>query len=180
MSRRWLTICRRRPAATAAAVVLLGAVAVDHLRPHDDRSRYNHRTLTVAAVPAGDTLQLGDGTRVRLLGLCDPAAEAVAHLGGLVGRRVTLLLPPVGLRDGDGCLRAYAFADDGTCLNVALVKDGLAYADRRTPDAMAGLIDPAENDARRHGRGLWAGLRFDHQPAWRQAWLGARAAARRP
>ena len=91
---------------------------------------------------------------------------------------MTLLLPVAGVRDADGRLAAYAYAD-GQCVNVQLVHAGLAYADRRTPGPLDGLIDPAEADARRHGRGLWAGLRFDQQPPWRQAWLRDRSAGRR-
>ena len=157
-----------------AALLATAMIAADHLRPRDDWAGYNHRAATVAAVPAGDALQLDDGTRVHLLGICDPAPAATDWLTArLAGRRVTLLLPPVGTRDAAGRLRAYAF-DGAGCLNVELVKAGLAYADRRGPDLLAGLTDPAEADARRHGRGLWAGLTFGQQPPWRQAWLRAR------
>ncbi len=164
----------RRTLIATAAAGLLATVLADHLFSHrgDDWSRYDHRTVTVAAVPTGDTLQLDDATRIRLLGIADPIPAAAERLTTAVaGRRVTIMLPLVGTRDADGRLLAYVYADDGTCLNVTLVHDGLAYADRRGADVMAGLIDVAESDARRKHRGLWDGLRFEQMPPWRQAWL---------
>ena len=68
-------------------------------------------------------------------------------------------------------------AEGDLCLNAAAVHDGVAYADRRSEDAMSGLLDAAEADARRKSRGLWADLKFDQMPAWRQAWLQARPTA---
>ena len=170
------------PLRTALVTATIGAAVVgDHLfeRAADDWTRYDHRAVTVAAVTAGDAVRLADGTPVRLLGITDPAPAATPWLGRRVsGRRVTLLLPAVGTRDPAGRLLAYAYADDGSCLNVSLVHDGLAYADRRGTDALAGLIDAAEADARRKGRGLWDDLRFEQMPPWRQAWLRAKAAKR--
>jgi endonuclease YncB( thermonuclease family) len=154
---------------------------VDHLagRPGDDWARYNHRSVVVSAAPTGNAIRLHDGTTVRLLGIADPNPDAVPWLtANVVGHHVTLLLPTVGTRDPAGRLLAYAYLDDVTCVNVALAHEGLAYADRRSADVMAGLIDAAEDDARRKKRGLWAGLRFDQMPAWRQAWLRARSAGK--
>ena len=162
---------RRHRVVVGTVAVAAVTIAVDHARPGDDWSRYDHRTVAVVAVPAGDTLQLGDGTRVRFIGVADPVPAAAPWLAA--HPVVTLLLPAAGSRDADGCLRAYAF-DGEACLNVELVHAGLAYAERRSADVMGGLIDPAEADARRKGRGLWAGLRVDQQPPWRRAWLAGR------
>ncbi len=171
---------RRRAAVLGTVGLVLASIVGDHAlgRPADDWARYDHRTFAVAAVD-GDGLRLGDGTAVRLLGTADPVPAAGGWLADhVVGRRVTLLLPTVGVRDG-GRLMAYVYpAEGGECVNVALVRDGLAYADRQQDDVMAGLIDVAENDARRKRRGLWDGLRFDQQPPWRQAWVKARSAGR--
>ena len=172
------TALRRHTVAVGVTAALVATAAADHVRPRDDLARYNHRTVTVVAAPAGDAAELADGTRVRLIGVADPAPAAAAWLAG--HRRLTLLLPAAGTRDGDGAVRAYAFDDDGRCVNVDLVHAGLAYVDRRRADVMAGLLDPAEADARRKRVGLWDGLRFDQQPPWRQAWLAARAAEHRP
>ena len=169
-----MTVTRRRRIAVAVAVFAAASVAVAHVGRRDDRARFDHHSFTVAGVD-GDVLLLDDGTRVALLGVADADPAATAWLAAqLVGRPVTLMLPTAGTRDAGDRLRAYAFDADLACVNVELVRAGLAYAERRTTDAMSGLIDPAETDARRHGRGLWAGLRFDQQPPWRQAWLKAR------
>ena len=168
---------RRRAVGGGVLLLALAAAVADHVvgRPADDWARYDHRTFTVAAGD-GDGVRLADGTAVRLLGVADPVPAAGDWLADhVVGRPVTLLLPTAGVRDR-GRLVAYVYpADGGESVNVGLVRDGLAYADRRQADVMAGLIDVAENDARRKRRGLWDGLRFDRQPAWRQAWVKARA-----
>ena len=164
----------RRPAVIVAALLLAASVVADHRfgRPSDDWGRYDHRTFDVSAATT-DSIRLADGTTVRLLGVADPVPAAAGVLADL--HRVTLLLPTVGVRDGDGRLAAYVYpAEGGECVGVTLVRDGLAYADRRRSDPMSGLFDVAESEARRKGRGLWAGLRFDQMPAWRQAWLRSR------
>jgi endonuclease YncB( thermonuclease family) len=169
---RWTS--RNRLAAVLVTVAVASMVAA-HVGRTDDWRRYDHRSFTVAAIVGGDAIQLDDGTRVRLLGLADPTPAAAGWLADhVLGRAVTLLLPPVGARDGDGRLVAYAYDADGACVNVELVGAGLAYADRRTVDPLAGLIDPAESEARRKGRGVWHGLRIEQMPPWRQAWLRAR------
>lgn len=169
---------RRRTAAIAIGLLVLASIILDHWlgRPSDAWARYDHRTFAVQSVRT-DGVLLDDGTAVRLLGVADPSPAAADWLAGhAVGRRVTLLLPTVGVRDTDGRLVGYVYVADD-CLNVALVKDGLAYADRRQADPLAGLIDVAETDARRKRRGMWDGLRFDQMPPWRQAWVRLRAAA---
>ena len=170
---------RRAAVAVAIAAVLIATVVADHRRHGDDRARYDHRAFAATAAVAGDVVRLDDGTDVRLLGVADPTPAAIRWLAAQVeGRRLTLLLPPVGVRDADGRLAAYVFtADDTVCLNAAAVRDGVAYADRRSADAMSGLLDAAEADARRKKRGLWAGLTFEQMPAWRQAWLRTRPAS---
>jgi hypothetical protein len=171
----WL---RRHPLLATAGLVAVAAAA-DHRfgRPADDWSRYDHRTFSAVA-SSGDAIQLDDGTPVHLLGVTDPTSDAAGWLARRVADRpITLLLPTIGTRDAARRLLAYVFSsDDLTCLNVAIVREGMAYADRRGDDAMAGAIDAAETDARRRRRGLWGGLRFEQMPPWRQAWLRSRAA----
>ena len=176
---RWL---RSHPFAATALVAVTAAVVVDHWIGScgDDWSRYDHGTFAATAV-SGDGIQLTDGTPVQLLGVSDPTGDAAAWLARqLSGRTVTLLLPSTGTRDPAGRLVAYAFmTDDETCLNAALVRDGMAYADRRVTDPMAAALDTAEAEARRKRRGLWNGLRFEQMPPWRQAWLRATSATKR-
>ncbi len=83
---------------------------------------------------------------------------------------VTLLLKSPETRNSLGRLEAYAYID-GSCLNGELVKAGMAFADRRQADVMSGMINPAEAEARKKKRGLWATLTFEQMPEWRRAWL---------
>lgn len=169
---------RRRLALSSMAVAVVAAtVAVDHrwCRTGDDWSRYDHRSYRVT-VDAGDQVRLPDGTPVALIGVADPIPAATDWLTrAIAGRPVTLLLPALGTRDASHRLLAHVYLPDNGCLNVAIVHEGLAYADRRGADVFASMINAAEADARRKQRGLWDGLRFEQMPAWRQAWLRRRA-----
>ncbi len=162
----------RRRAVVAGVVAALAVWAVaDHARQFrrggDDWGRYDHRRVTVVAVPAGDELDVrsGDGPpeAVHLTGLLAPprggrgADDARRFLSAAAGPTVTLLLETPATRDAAGRVRAYAYAADGSCLNVDLVKAGWATVDRRSPGPFDGLLRPAEADARRHGRGVWSG-----------------------
>jgi endonuclease YncB( thermonuclease family) len=60
---------------------------------------------------------------------------------------------------------------DNENLNLSLVHDGQAYADRRFPHTLRPQFEQEENDARTKKRGLWNEVRDDQQPEWRQRWL---------
>ena len=162
----------RRRVIVAAVVGSLAIWAIaDHVRQlrrgGDDWGRFNHRRVTVVDVPAGDelTVQSGDGPAetVHLTGLLAPPAggrgadDARRFLSAAAGGTVTLLLETPGTRDAAGRVRATAYAADGACLNVEAARAGWAKVDRRTSSPFDGLLRPAEADARKHGRGLWAG-----------------------
>lgn len=128
-------------------------------------------TARVVAVIDGDTLTLDDGREVRLVGIQAPklplgrpdfvawplAEDARAALERLAkGKAVRL---GYGGRQIDRYRRALAhlFLADGTWLQEALLKDGLArvytFADNR---ALAGRLQGAEALAREARRGIWA------------------------
>ena len=164
---------RRQRVATASILIALSTGAVvDHARRFarggGDWSRFDHRRSTVVAVTAADELTVrsaagGPPEPVHLTGLSAPppggrgADDGRRFLSAAAGASVTLLLETPATRDAAGRLRAYAYAADGSCLNVEVVKAGWAKVDRRNPSPFDGLLRPAEADARKHGRGVWAG-----------------------
>lgn len=126
----------------------------------------------VAAVVDGDTVVLGDGRQVRLVGIQAPklplgragfkpwpmGAEAKAHLQALVqGRRVTLRLGDQPVDRHGRVLAHLVRGEDGLWVQGALLAAGLArvytFPDNRR---LATEMLAAERGARADGRGIWA------------------------
>jgi endonuclease YncB( thermonuclease family) len=141
----------------------------------DDWDRYDHQSFRITRIGSGESIQIttsrGWIETVKLVGVAEPSAGAVEWLNDhALNRGATLLLPFPQTRDAAGNLLAFAFVDR-TNLSVELVRSGLAFADRREKTIMDGVIDPAESDARKKKRGMWATLKFDQMPEWRKAWI---------
>ena len=113
-------------------------------------------THAVDRIIDGDTLDLTDGTRVRLYGVDTPErgedcyAEATDRLRQLAGSKVRLENGPRAT-DSFGRRLAYAYTDIGHSIDVILIGDGLAEAWRRDGqhrDTLVGLEQSArENQA---------------------------------
>ncbi|MGF1633673.1 MAG: thermonuclease family protein [Phycisphaerae bacterium] len=155
-----------------------------------DHARFHQKTVTLVRVIDGDTIVIeadGREERVRLLGIdaaetnaadnAPPdfwADEATAALRGLLaGGEVTLMLPEIRTRDRYDRLLAYVWAGDVEA-NLALVEQGAVYADRRHDHERRDAYERAESQARRRDVGLWAEVREDQMPDWRQRWLAER------
>jgi endonuclease YncB( thermonuclease family) len=69
---------------------------------------------------------------------------------------------------------AYVYLTDGDNLNLDLIHDGEAYADRRTTHSLHSPFEAAENEARNKKRGLWREVTKEQMPAWRQQWMAGR------
>ncbi len=149
----------------------MASIALAH--EPDDWSQFDHQSFQVIAVPTGDSLVIdtanGKPVTVKLAGIAGTDAARVWLSDRTLGKNVTLLLSCPQTRDA-GQLRAFVFLDNEN-LAVELAKAGLAYADRRETTVMDGVIDPAESEARKKKRGMWASLTFEQMPPWRQAWL---------
>lgn len=128
-------------------------------------------TLVKAAVD-GDTLELADGTRVRYIGVDTPETvhpskpvqcfgrEASAFNHGLVDGRPVRLVKDVSDTDTYGRLLRYVYLEDGTFLNLELVRRGYAKVSTYPPDvAHADEFRAAMAEARDAGRGLWSACR---------------------
>lgn len=125
----------------------------------------------VRRVVDGDTLVVGDDTRVRLIGIDTPESvdprqpvecfgrEAAARTAALVppGTRVTLERD-VERRDRFGRELAYVYrASDGLFVNAELVRTGFAVPFTVPPNvARRDLFQRLGREAREAGRGLWA------------------------
>lgn len=170
-----------------AASVLVGYAGVFGYGG-DDWARFDRRRFRVVHVVAGDTLVVrpADGpsdapkVTVRLAGVAAPAAgehwAAESRLGLAAraeGKDVTFRLEATQTRAADGTLLAHAYAADADHLNLSLVRDGHAYADRRQPHAWQQQFEAAETDARLKRRGLWQAVAEPQMPPWRREWLAA-------
>jgi micrococcal nuclease len=154
-----------------------------------DWATFDQKSFVVRDVVDGDTLYIepansGSRTKVRLIGV--DASEADAYWFDAAKRYatsradekpVTIRLEPTRTRDKYGRLLAYVYLSDKESLNLALVRDGQAYADRRFRHTMGSQFEQAENAARKKGTGLWKDVRAEQMPAWRQRWLAERADA---
>jgi len=192
---------RRRKALTLLAFTLLGGVLLLSILNHAgciphhgaDWRGFDRKAATVARVVDGDTLRVrvdGDDaeTVVRLIGIDAPElrstdgspAEHFAQQAAdyarkrAAGRRVLLRLEPTRTRDRYDRLLAYVWLSESESLNLALVRDGFAYADRRFNHTYRALFEQAENEARKKQRGLWKDVTEAQMPAWRREWLGER------
>lgn len=98
-----------------------------------------------------DTPEIGENAEP----LGDEATAANADL--IAGGRVCLETDTSD-RDRFGRLLRYVWLEDGTFVNEALVRDGLAEAVRFPPDTKHHdtRLQPAEDAARAEGLGLWA------------------------
>ncbi len=170
---------RQRAIALGLFLLLGGAVLAAHAgafgHAGDDWARYDHQSFRITHIESGESIEIitprGWIETVKLIGIATPDAGANDWLNERVlNREATLLLPFPQTRDASGRLLAFVFVDR-TNLSVELVKDGLAFADRREKTIMDGVIDPAESEARKKKRGLWATMKSDQMPEWRKAWV---------
>jgi micrococcal nuclease len=155
----------------------------------DDWEAFDQKAFVVRHVIDGDTLEVtapgGKRERVRLIGVDAPetnassggppehwAPEATRYAEARAeGKEVILRLDGTEARDRYGRLLAYVYLSDTESLNLALVRDGHAYADRRFRHTYRPQFEQAEAAARKGAAGLWKDVADEQQPRWRQDWL---------
>lgn len=125
--------------------------------------------LAARFVADGDTLVLADGRTVRLAGIDSPelgqdgapdqyfAARARARLEALTRGQALALEPGPRGRDRFGRVLAVVRLDDGTSLNEAMVREGLAfvYTFADDPPGLTRALLAAQAEAMDAGRGFW-------------------------
>ena len=137
--------------------------------------------VQIAAVPAGDRLELDDGRDVRLAGIrVAPPGSADAEVAASAWRRDALAAAVDGARvrlatsaapmDRYGALVAQVERIDGVWLQGELLAQGLAQVQTRPGEtARAAAMLELEHEARAAERGLWRHPAFAPQPADRLA-----------
>ena len=157
-------------------MALAAVVAVLAVAGCGDDPKASTDEVVVARVGDGDTLQLTDGRRVRLVQI-DAPELGEGECYSRAARRELARLAPEGSRielqrdrrlddtDRYGRLLRYVVSD-GTNVNVELVRRGAAsvwFVDRERGRYAETLLDAAD-DARRRRAGLWGacpGTAFD-------------------
>ena len=144
----------------------LSAAAITAMSP-SPQSTARSESVLVTSVIDGETITGQTFGRVRLLGLDAPkigrggaasapfAKEARDRLASLVVRRFVRLEtdgPTLDVRARHG---AYVMTEDGQCVNIVLVRDGLARVSARPPLARLPELTRAEAEAQASHRGLW-------------------------
>lgn len=126
-----------------------------------DRSRFDQKVFTIEAVTrSGTFLVAAESVRaeVRMIGVDEQTVQPQA-CAAYLGRQVVVKLESLQTRDRRGRLMAYLYLDERTVLNVELVRAGAGKVDRSFPHSYRAMMEGAEEDARKHGRGVWGARR---------------------
>ena len=150
------------PAALVAAAAIVQTWPAS---PHIGRSD----PVLVRHVVDGDTIDVVNVGRVRLLGIDAPelahgfdtpapwAQEARDRLTRLVLNRWVRLETDGQTVDVYSRRLAYVVTDDGTFVNAALLREGLAHVSARVPLLRLDELRRAESEAQAFRRGMWGG-----------------------
>lgn len=113
----------------------------------------------IARVIDGDTFKMADGTTVRLIGIDAPEQDeqSTRHLQELIeGKEITLQFERDRI-DKYGRTLAFAILPDSADAGERMVADGFALAYLKYPCSKTDRYLSVEGEARKAGRGVWAG-----------------------
>jgi micrococcal nuclease len=175
---------------TVFVLTLLGYFAYVYIIPklseHEQKQVLKEKeAILVKRVIDGDTFELENKDRVRLLGIDTPEKfesskldkdaertgqdkKTIQKLGELAsdfskklisGKRVMLMREP-DYQDKDiyGRLLRYVYLEDGTFVNKRIVEEGYAVAYRKYPISKLDEFIRAEKEARINKKGLWGSI----------------------
>jgi len=143
---------------------------------------YDYNDIAVRRVIDGDTIELQNGERVRLIGIDTPESrfnsklerdakktgrdqrtiiamgkKATIFTKSLVGGKRVMLEFDVERRDRYGRLLAYVYLPDGRMLNAELLKAGYAQVYTFQPNVKyVNKFLALQKEARENNRGLWS------------------------
>jgi micrococcal nuclease len=167
-------------------IILLGAVIYIYLNQNTTsdlkQSDSKKEIIVVKRVVDGDTFELSDGQRVRLLGIDTPEKyeskkldkdveatgqdkKTIKKLGKLAseyvknfveGKKVILEKEP-NYEDKDryGRLLRWIYLEDGTFVNGKIIRDGYAQVYEKFPVSKLDELRKYQKEARENNRGLW-------------------------
>jgi micrococcal nuclease len=154
---------KRRTYYFVILVLVLGLVTVRYVFRTD---REEPGRPTVVRVVDGDTVVLGSGDEIRLLGIDTPeqgepfADSATVFLAHLLLRREVRLQQDFRKRDNYGRLLAYVYVDDTLLVNTLMVSEGLArvylFPDDVTDRTIIDRLIAAQRQALAADRGVWS------------------------
>ncbi|MFZ4589923.1 MAG: thermonuclease family protein [Ignavibacteria bacterium] len=166
-------------------ILLIGFFVVQKFTDSDKDSDKNEKSgnyITVIRVVDGDTFELENKERVRLLGIDTPEKyeskklekdattsgmdkKTVKKLGQMAsdyvkkfveGKRVRLERDPTNEdKDRYGRLLRYVYLEDGTCVNAKIIQDGYAQVYESFPITKMDEFRKLQREARENNRGLW-------------------------
>ncbi len=142
-----------------------------------DKAEANDRAVSlVVRVIDGDTIEIEDGIRVRLIGINTPelgdsrtsaecfAREAYFKTKELLEGQTIALERDVSETDRYGRLLRYIYLED-VFINELLVRQGFAYASSYPPDVKyQEILSKAEKEAREESAGLWSLCNISPEP----------------
>ncbi len=157
------------PAATSAPNIELATAKVKVAEKPAPVDGEYHLVLRVVD---GDTIEIDSGEKVRYIGMDTPETahprkpvqcfgkEASAANKSFVSGQKVRLVKDVSEVDKYGRLLRYVYLEDGTFVNLELVKEGYAQAATFPPDVKySAAFVAAAREAREAGRGLWSACR---------------------
>jgi len=175
---------------TIVVLVLLIFFGVKYVIPklgeHEQKQIVKGKeVLQVTRIVDGDTFELENKEKVRVLGIDSPEKyesgklnndaersgqdkKTIQKLGELAsehakklieGKKVTLI-PEPNYEDKDvyGRILRYVYLEDGTFFNKQMVSDGYAIAYRKYPVSKLDELIQAEKEARMNKKGLWGNI----------------------
>lgn len=150
--------------------ILIPTLAAPAYRPPTGKKLKTGREdfATVRRVIDGDTFDLEDGERVRLIGIDAPeyrpwkdrvdffGKEASEYARKLLTDQTVRLEKDADTKDDYGRTLAYAYLEDGRFVNLLLVEEGYARAKYYAPNGRHYLeLKRSQDNARRSKKGLW-------------------------
>lgn len=170
----------------STVLIILGFLVFTFIKQIPTPETTQKETFIVARVIDGDTFELSNGQRVRMLGIDTPEKydskkldrdieitrqdkKTIKKLGELAseyvknfleGKKVILEKEPYGDdKDKYGRLLRWVYLEDGTLVNGKIVADGYANVYEEFPVSKTPELRKLEREARENKRGLWGEIK---------------------
>ncbi len=144
-------------------LITLILIACNRIQETPNNANLNSKEkFLVTKIIDGDTFQIQDGRKVRLIGIDTSELketyykEAKNQLEFLIMNKTIVLEKDVSETDRYGRILRYVYLEDGTFINYLLVEQGFAQASEYRPDIKySSLFEEAEIKAEISGFGIW-------------------------